>query len=107
MSNVSFRYERTRRDGYDVAYMDFILDRLRDKNPDGSLSIMYVVVSRPSPACKLTARRCEQVHHTRCAKSPPLPVFDIPDPACVAGEKSFPEEELSHLDGHKGSKPVR
>jgi GH15 family glucan-1,4-alpha-glucosidase len=23
------------------------------------------------------------------------------------GEKIFPEEELTHLDGHKGSKPVR
>ena len=23
------------------------------------------------------------------------------------GEKIFPEEELVHLDGHKGSKPVR
>lgn len=25
----------------------------------------------------------------------------------VSGEKIFPEEELLHLDGHKGSKPVR
>ncbi|KZT69354.1 glycoside hydrolase family 15 protein [Daedalea quercina L-15889] len=49
------------------AYMEFILDRLRDKNPDGSLSIMYT----------------------------------------IHGEKIFPEEELTHLDGHKGSKPVR
>lgn len=24
-----------------------------------------------------------------------------------AGEPDFPEEELTHLDGHKGSKPVR
>lgn len=23
------------------------------------------------------------------------------------GEKIFPEKELTHLDGHKGSKPVR
>ncbi len=23
------------------------------------------------------------------------------------GEKLFPEKELTHLDGHKGSKPVR
>ena len=23
------------------------------------------------------------------------------------GEKNFPEKELTHLDGHKGSKPVR
>ncbi|KAH9917054.1 Six-hairpin glycosidase-like protein [Fomitopsis serialis] len=44
-----------------LAYMEFILARLRTKNPDGSLSIMSV--------------------------------------------KNFPEEELTHLDGHKGSKP--
>ena len=25
----------------------------------------------------------------------------------IHGEKIFPEEELDHLDGHKGSKPVR
>ena len=25
----------------------------------------------------------------------------------VLGEKIFPEKELTHLDGHKGSKPVR
>jgi len=25
----------------------------------------------------------------------------------IHGEKIFPEEELTHLDGHKGSKPVR
>ena len=25
----------------------------------------------------------------------------------VSGEKIFPEMELTHLDGHKGSKPVR
>ncbi|KAI0962784.1 hypothetical protein AcW1_000062 [Taiwanofungus camphoratus] len=49
------------------AYMDFIFDRLRSKNPDGSLNIMYT----------------------------------------IHGEKDFKEEELSHLNGHKGSKPVR
>ncbi|CCM02298.1 uncharacterized protein FIBRA_04387 [Fibroporia radiculosa] len=49
------------------AYMEFILDRLRTKNPDGSLSIMYT----------------------------------------IHGENIFPEEELTHLDGHRGSKPVR
>lgn len=47
--------------------MDFIFERVKDKNPDGSLNIMYT----------------------------------------IHGEKLFPEEELSHLDGHKGSKPVR
>ncbi|OBZ71553.1 Uncharacterized protein C4H3.03c [Grifola frondosa] len=49
------------------AYMDFIFERLRLKNADGSLNIMYT----------------------------------------IHGEKEFPEEELTHLDGHKGSKPVR
>lgn len=49
------------------AYMDFIHDRLKDKNPDGSLQIMYT----------------------------------------IHGGRIFPEEELLHLDGHKGSKPVR
>ncbi|KAF8499165.1 glycoside hydrolase family 15 protein [Russula emetica] len=49
------------------AYMEFIYDRLKDKNPDGSLQIMYT----------------------------------------IHGEKLFPEKELTHLDGHKGSKPVR
>ncbi|KAH9982232.1 glycoside hydrolase family 15 protein [Lactifluus volemus] len=49
------------------AYMEFIINRLKDKNPDGSLQIMYT----------------------------------------IHGEKIFPEEELTHLDGHKGSKPVR
>jgi GH15 family glucan-1,4-alpha-glucosidase len=49
------------------AYLEFIYDRLKDKNPDGSLQIMYT----------------------------------------IHGEKLFPEKELTHLDGHKGSKPVR
>jgi len=49
------------------AYMEFITDRLKDKNPDGSLQIMYT----------------------------------------IHGERIFPEKELTHLDGHKGSKPVR
>ncbi|KAI0671268.1 glycoside hydrolase family 15 protein [Trametes maxima] len=49
------------------AYMEFIFERVRARDPDGSLKIMYT----------------------------------------IHGEKDFPEEELSHLDGHKGSKPVR
>jgi GH15 family glucan-1,4-alpha-glucosidase len=49
------------------SYMEFIYNRLQDKNPDGSLQIMYT----------------------------------------IHGEKVFREKELSHLDGHKGSKPVR
>ncbi|KAJ7708193.1 glycoside hydrolase family 15 protein [Mycena rosella] len=49
------------------AYMEFIFERLRDKNPDGSLQIMYT----------------------------------------IHGRKDLEEIELTHLDGHKGSKPVR
>ncbi|KIK68510.1 glycoside hydrolase family 15 protein [Collybiopsis luxurians FD-317 M1] len=49
------------------AYMDFIFERLRNKNPDGSIQIMY----------------------------------------SIHGEKDLEEFELTHLDGHKGSKPVR
>ncbi|KAH7908229.1 glycoside hydrolase family 15 protein [Hygrophoropsis aurantiaca] len=49
------------------AYMDFIFDRLKNKNPDGSLQIMYT----------------------------------------IHGGKDLEEIELDHLDGHKGSKPVR
>lgn len=49
------------------AYLEFIFDRLRDKNPDGSLQIMYT----------------------------------------IHGGKDLSEIELPHLDGHKGSKPVR
>ena len=47
--------------------MEFIFERLRDKNPDGSIQIMYT----------------------------------------IHGSKDLEEEELNHLDGHKGSKPVR
>ncbi|OAX39910.1 glycoside hydrolase family 15 protein [Rhizopogon vinicolor AM-OR11-026] len=49
------------------AYMEFIFERLRNKNPDGSLQIMYT----------------------------------------IHGGKDLEEIELLHLDGHKGSKPVR
>ncbi|KAI1782424.1 glycoside hydrolase family 15 protein [Ganoderma leucocontextum] len=49
------------------AYMEFIFERVRTRDPDGSLKIMYT----------------------------------------IHGDKDFPEEELWHLDGHKGSKPVR
>ncbi|KAI0823241.1 glycoside hydrolase family 15 protein [Trametes gibbosa] len=49
------------------AYMEFIFERVRARDLDGSLKIMYT----------------------------------------IHGEKDFPEEELTHLDGHKGSKPVR
>ncbi|KIJ59288.1 glycoside hydrolase family 15 protein [Hydnomerulius pinastri MD-312] len=49
------------------AYLDFIFERLKNKNPDGSLQIMYT----------------------------------------IHGGKDLEEIELNHLDGHKGSKPVR
>ncbi|KAJ3571229.1 hypothetical protein NP233_g3894 [Leucocoprinus birnbaumii] len=49
------------------AYLEFIFERLRHKNPDGSLQIMYT----------------------------------------IHGEKEIPEVELTHMDGHKASKPVR
>ncbi|KAG6886666.1 hypothetical protein C0992_002883 [Termitomyces sp. T32_za158] len=49
------------------AFMEFIFERLRNKNPDGSLQIMYT----------------------------------------IHGGKDLEEIELTHLDGHKGSKPVR
>ncbi|KAF8662097.1 hypothetical protein AX16_001207 [Volvariella volvacea WC 439] len=49
------------------AYLEFIFERLRHKNPDGSLQIMYT----------------------------------------IHGGKDLEEIELTHLDGHKGSKPVR
>jgi len=49
------------------SYMEFIFERLRHKNPDGSLQIMYT----------------------------------------IHGGKDLEEIELDHLDGHKGSRPVR
>ncbi|KAF8603807.1 glycoside hydrolase family 15 protein [Ceratobasidium sp. AG-I] len=49
------------------AYMDFIFRRLQQRNPDGSLNIMY----------------------------------------SIHGTTDLEEIELDHLDGHKGSKPVR
>ncbi|KAJ9121770.1 hypothetical protein QFC22_002392 [Naganishia vaughanmartiniae] len=49
------------------AYMNFILARLKDRNSDGSLQIVYT----------------------------------------IHGGKDLPEEELSHLAGHKDSRPVR
>lgn len=64
--------------------MEFIFERLRHKNPDGSIQIMYTIHG------KLTAR---------------FSVFQ-PDIWCLGG-KDLEEIELTHLDGHKGSKPVR
>ncbi|CAL1713826.1 unnamed protein product [Somion occarium] len=53
------------------AYMDFIFERVKAKNPDGSLKII------------MTHRYT------------------------IHGDKEFPEEELTHLEGHQGSRPVR
>ncbi|WVO15208.1 hypothetical protein L204_102857 [Cryptococcus depauperatus] len=49
------------------AYVQFILNRLKDRNSDGSLQIVYT----------------------------------------IHGGKDLEEVELDHLEGHKGSKPVR
>ncbi|KAJ1306724.1 hypothetical protein OPQ81_007713 [Rhizoctonia solani] len=62
------------------AYMDFIFKRLQQRNPDGSLNIMQV---SPSGYWFLPARYS------------------------IHGTTELEEIELDHLDGHKGSKPVR
>ncbi|CAE7222876.1 unnamed protein product [Rhizoctonia solani] len=62
------------------AYMDFIFKRLQQKNPDGSLNIMQV---SPSGCWFMPARYS------------------------IHGTTDLEEIELDHLDGHKGSKPVR
>ncbi|KAG8763293.1 hypothetical protein FRC11_004869 [Ceratobasidium sp. 423] len=62
------------------AYMNFIFKRLQQKNPDGSLNIMQV---SPSGNWFLPARYS------------------------IHGTTDLEEIELDHLDGHKGSKPVR
>jgi GH15 family glucan-1,4-alpha-glucosidase len=62
--------------------MEFIYDRLKDRNPDGSLQIMYTIHGRSVSLNRGFSDFFE-------------------------GEKLFPEKELTHLDGHKGSKPVR
>lgn len=63
--------------------MEFIFERLRNKEPDGSLQIMFTIHGMYTLA---------------------NPKTDIDS---AAGEKDLEEIELSHLDGHKGSKPVR
>ena len=67
------------------AYMEFIFERLRNKNPDGSLQIMYTIHGKHPPLISSLL--------TRIVRS--------------AGGKDLEEIELTHLDGHKGSKPVR
>ncbi|KAG8678944.1 hypothetical protein FRC08_017353, partial [Ceratobasidium sp. 394] len=62
------------------AYMDFIFRRLQQRNPDGSLNIMQVLPG---------LGRC------------------LPPRYTIHGTTDLEEIELTHLDGHKGSKPVR
>lgn len=66
--------------------MDFIFERLRNKNPDGSLQIMYTIHGL-FIWCLLIRTNTQNVDPT--------------------GGKELEEIELTHLDGHKGSKPVR
>ncbi|KAI0747485.1 glycoside hydrolase family 15 protein [Fomes fomentarius] len=68
------------------AYMEFIFERVRSRDKDGSLKIMYTI------------------HGMYIALHFKIHVLSQ---VSLLGEKDFPEEELSHLDGHKGSKPVR
>jgi GH15 family glucan-1,4-alpha-glucosidase len=65
--------------------MEFIFERLRHKNPDGSIQIMYSIHGASS--------------------FPHLRYSDMN--VVIVGTKDLEEIELSHLDGHKGSKPVR
>jgi hypothetical protein len=72
-----------------AAYMEFIFERLKHKNPDGSLQIMSVT-------------RRVAVRGTWLI---PFCGIQTGTPSTVA--KDLEEIELNHLDGHKGSKPVR
>jgi hypothetical protein len=66
-----------------LAYVNFILERVKDKNSDGSIEIMYTIHG--------------------------IPIYDIWKLALThfnAGDKFFHKVEFTHLDGHKGSKPV-
>ncbi|KAI0369449.1 glycoside hydrolase family 15 protein [Pilatotrama ljubarskyi] len=69
------------------AYMEFIFERVRGRDADGSLKIMYTIHGEFDSAYAIWRDDLTR---------------DLPK-----GEKEFPEEELLHLDGHKGSKPVR
>ena len=68
--------------------MEFIFERLKHKNPDGSLQIMSA--SQPCVDSILVDQilLCT-IRYT------------------IHGGKDLEEIELTHLDGHKGSKPVR
>lgn len=49
----------------------------------------------------------------RAIGTPSMVCYGLPllwivlDIVCLTGERIFPEAELTHLDGHQGSKPVR
>lgn len=70
-----------------VAFMEFIFKRLQGRNSDGSLQIMYTIHGS-SPYRYISA-------------------FNRLKQTLIVGEKELEEIELTHLDGHKGSKPVR
>jgi len=70
-----------------LGYMEFIFERLRNKNPDGSLQIMYTIHGS-----------------LLCRRSLFFKEFNLIE---YTGGKDLEEMELDHLDGHKGSKPVR
>jgi len=67
--------------------MEFIFERLRHKNPDGSLQIMYTIHGKVLSVVK--------------------PSLETKDIFQWKGGKDLEEIELDHLDGHKGSRPVR
>lgn len=66
--------------------MEFIFERLKDKNPDGSLQIMCAFFNIDLLICLIDV---------------------LPIRYTIHGGKDLEEIELTHLDGHKGSKPVR
>jgi GH15 family glucan-1,4-alpha-glucosidase len=71
------------------AYMNFISDRFRyDRTKEGGLPIMF------SEFIKL---------YSSSTKSPSKSSQTLG----IRGDTDLPEIELTHLDGHRGSKPVR
>ena len=67
-------------------YMEFIFSHLKQRNPNGSLQIMYSFHG----ICSTVLAFRELIHHPR-----------------RKGEKDIKEIELDHLEGYKCSKPVR
>ena len=65
--------------------MEFIFERLKHRNADGSLQIMYTIHGT--------------IFRIRCGV--------VTFKSFALGDKDLEEIELTHLDGHKGSKPVR